>query len=534
MVAGMAAIGLLVPITASDHCTRRTRPAYLACLGSVNPNLLPHPGLSQGSSRAGATGAVTRRFQKSLSTGSLNMHDPLVSSFLRRRSGSSFFRLNIGNHGAGLNLASMGGEGGSSERQGQTDHTEGRTEFIAECKLPTDKGQFRLRSYRYKGGKIVVRNGERVLEWTEMEPVVVIHGDISGKEGVMIRVHDQCFTSEVLGSKRCDCKEQLDMAMAHIMESEGALIYMPQEGRGIGLANKIAAYELQDTGMDTVDANRHLGFDDDERSYSCVPFILEDLGIKSLKLVTNNPYKINQLREMGVNIDSVQGSFVVPNSFNEKYLRTKVERMAHLLSLDKLRVPVIEEESEEKADNALNIKTIEESAEELRQGKMIMVVTGEGANARGGLVVLAHAATTEAVTAMSKVSGAYLEVLLPQDRWDQLGLGGAMGPVSLDMAGLGAMAIAARGRASTLCAVADRGVEAQFFDKPGHLFCRKLGADGGAFQVATEALAAEAGGGEGPAIVGMCEVVSDGGVLAPGMAELAQIADTMKITVVHV
>lgn len=118
----------------------------------------------------------------------------------------------------------------------------------------------------------------QVLEWVDMEPVVLYKG-IKGspmKSNVLVRVHDQCFTSEVMGSRRCDCREQLELAMDMVQKQGGAIIYLPQEGRGIGLANKVAAYHLQDQGLDTVDANRRLGFDDDERVYGCVPFILRD------------------------------------------------------------------------------------------------------------------------------------------------------------------------------------------------------------------------------------------------------------------
>ena len=216
---------------------------------------------------------------------------------------------------------------------GKGGYDEGSTNFIAECCMPTDRGMYRLRSYRYQGAKNVWRNGERVLEWVEMEPVVMYSGDLRGKSGVVVRVHDQCFTSEVMGSKRCDCKEQLDMALTYIMAHGGAIIYMPQEGRGIGLANKIAAYELQDGGLDTVDANRHLGFDDDERSYDCVPDILAEMEISSVELVTNNPFKVRQLTDLGVTIDRTRPSFVAPNKFNSQYLRTKAARMAHSLEL---------------------------------------------------------------------------------------------------------------------------------------------------------------------------------------------------------
>jgi GTP cyclohydrolase II len=190
------------------------------------------------------------------------------------------------------------------------------------------------RSYRYQGAKVVIRDGERVLEWIEMEPVVVLKGDLRMQDQVVVRVHDQCFTSEVMGSKRCDCKEQLELALDYINANGGALIYMPQEGRGIGLANKVAAYRLQDAGADTVDANRLLGFGDDERSYACVPFILDDIGARDVQLMTNNPMKVRELSELGVNIVSTKPAIVPPNPYNEGYLRTKALRMAHALSFD--------------------------------------------------------------------------------------------------------------------------------------------------------------------------------------------------------
>ncbi|KAG5191024.1 GTP cyclohydrolase II-domain-containing protein [Tribonema minus] len=192
------------------------------------------------------------------------------------------------------------------------------TTFVSACSLPTDKGAFTLRAYRHIGPK------------RSHEPVVMVAGEAKG-EGVFVRVHDQCQTSEVLGSRRCDCKEQLDAALRHIQEHGGAVIYLQQEGRGIGLANKVAAYALQDGGLDTVDANRHLGFADDERSYECVPYILEDMGVKSVRLMTNNPFKVASLRALGVRVlDSVP--VVVPtHEDNERYMRSKVERMGHLI-----------------------------------------------------------------------------------------------------------------------------------------------------------------------------------------------------------
>jgi GTP cyclohydrolase II len=195
---------------------------------------------------------------------------------------------------------------------------ENATTFISHCHLPTEKGDFILRAYRHHGNKF-------------HEPVVMSAGDIGSGIGVHVRVHDQCQTSEVLGSMRCDCREQLDSSLRHIQQHGGAVIYLQQEGRGIGLANKVAAYALQDGGMDTVDANRKLGFGDDERSYECVPFILKDMGIKSVYLMTNNPFKIDALRALGVDVVGVIPLVMSSNKHNELYIQAKAKRMGHLI-----------------------------------------------------------------------------------------------------------------------------------------------------------------------------------------------------------
>jgi GTP cyclohydrolase II len=135
------------------------------------------------------------------------------------------------------------------------------------------------------------------------EPTAIICGQVEGQEDVALRVHDACFTSEVLGSLKCDCAEQLQMAMDYIhANAPGIVIYLWQEGRGIGLANKIAAYKLQEQGLDTVDANRALGLPDDSREYSSVRNILKELGVKSVRLMTNNPRKLSELTELGVKV----------------------------------------------------------------------------------------------------------------------------------------------------------------------------------------------------------------------------------------
>ena len=180
-----------------------------------------------------------------------------------------------------------------------------------------------MRGYRHRGPKTHVIT----------EPTCMIYGNVEGLENVPVRVHDACFTSEVLGSLKCDCKQQLDLALEYIRDNElGVVIYLEQEGRGIGLANKIAAYKAQESGADTVDANRKLGLPDDIREYSAVKNIVDDLNIKSVALMTNNPRKINELAKEGVNVTSRIPCVTKANLFSEKYLEAKERRMSHVLN----------------------------------------------------------------------------------------------------------------------------------------------------------------------------------------------------------
>ncbi len=196
--------------------------------------------------------------------------------------------------------------------------TEPPIAFIAETQLPTIRGGYRVRAYRDLHD--------------DTEPVALIQGDVAGLESVPVRVHDECLTSEVLGSLKCDCREQLDHALCYIRDhAPGVVIYLRQEGRGIGLANKIAAYALQEHGHDTVDANRLLGLPDDARRYEAAAGILADLQVRSVRLMTNNPRKIEKLRELGVVITARIPILIAKNPHSAAYLAAKADRMGHEL-----------------------------------------------------------------------------------------------------------------------------------------------------------------------------------------------------------
>lgn len=189
-----------------------------------------------------------------------------------------------------------------------------------EVDLPTQYGHFRLVPFRQQS------NG--------MEHMALIKGTWNEDEPVLVRVHSSCATGDILGSMRCDCGEQLHKSMEMIeKEGKGVIIYMQQEGRGIGLMNKIAAYKLQEEGMDTVDANLHLGFKPDEREYGCGAQMLRHLGVHKMRLLTNNPTKRVGLEAYGLEIVDNVPIEITPNKYDLKYLRTKRDRMGHTLHI---------------------------------------------------------------------------------------------------------------------------------------------------------------------------------------------------------
>jgi len=344
------------------------------------------------------------------------------------------------------------------------------TNFVAECDMPTALGHFRMRSYAYSS------------KAQNLEPIVMICGDVKDRENVIVRVHDQCFTSEVFGSLRCDCREQLQQSLKLVKAEGGIVIYLQQEGRGIGIANKVAAYSLQDSGVDTVDANIQLGFKDELREYMAVPDILNDLGIKSVRLITNNPFKINQLRELGVQITERIPMQIPSNQFSTKYLLTKRDRMNHLFTEDiegnnaakvhlnenhsinfgeEMKIPVdsdhqmehvealadgIDEEfiSEDRINSirggevsdvtsnepihditkgyAFGRRSVELAIEAIREGKIVLVTDDEGRENEGDLIMAAEKATPDTIGFIVRYSSGVLCVSMENDRLEDLKL----------------------------------------------------------------------------------------------------------------
>jgi len=172
------------------------------------------------------------------------------------------------------------------------------------------------------------------------EHVAMVHGDVVGASDVPVRVHSECLTGDVMGSLRCDCRDQLTEGLRAIAAApRGVLLYLRQEGRGIGLLNKIRAYALQEQGLDTVEANQALGFRDDERDYAVAAHMLRSLSIRSIRLITNNPEKIRQLAQHGVSVAGRIPHVIPPNEFNRFYLETKARRSGHLIDIAEKRLP---------------------------------------------------------------------------------------------------------------------------------------------------------------------------------------------------
>ncbi|MFZ6742154.1 GTP cyclohydrolase II [Undibacterium sp. JH2W] len=194
-------------------------------------------------------------------------------------------------------------------------------EYVDSCNLPTTWATFRMHAF--------------VETATGKEHIALTLGDVADGQPVLARIHSECLTGDALFSKRCDCGPQLELALQKIaQEGRGALLYLRQEGRGIGLLNKVRAYHLQDLGADTVEANQKLGFAADLRDYSLCDPMLKHLGIESVRLMTNNPRKISAMEGMNVRVEEHVPLIVKRNPYNERYLSTKATKLGHLIQPD--------------------------------------------------------------------------------------------------------------------------------------------------------------------------------------------------------
>lgn len=396
-----------------------------------------------------------------------------------------------------------------------------KSEYIAETNLPTDLGMFRLRAYRVAKSdlKNPFSGNEPCVIYAPEHPLPSIaaeKGIDTENGGIPIRVHDQCFTSEVFGSFRCDCWDQLRMALKYIKKNGGALIYLQQEGRGIGLANKIAAYSLQDVGMDTVEANLHLGFPEDMRDYNMIPSILEDLQINSIRLMTNNPRKVNHLSSLGVAVDDLVPMVVdEPNQHNKKYLEAKCNLMNHY-HFDDVLSPTKKGEENSINGDMTPLKTtvaveepiaqegvlarddgycfgrasVEAALAAIGRGEMVVVVDDMNRENEGDLIMAADACTPEAMAQIIRYSSGVICVAMESDRMEELDLPpmvttnedpkGTAFSVTVDATkehGI-TTGISATDRSLTVQLLASPTATAKDLSRPGHIFPLRAKAGG--------------------------------------------------------
>jgi 3,4-dihydroxy-2-butanone 4-phosphate synthase/GTP cyclohydrolase II len=365
-------------------------------------------------------------------------------------------------------------------------------------------------------------------------------------EAPLVRVHSQCLTGEALGSLRCDCAEQLEIAMQAISEEgRGLVIYEHQEGRGIGLMAKLEAYALQDEGLDTVEANLALGFMADHRDYSFPAAILHNLGIGRVRLLSNNPSKSRALVDAGIEVAAPVPCEAASNPHSVSYLRAKKERMGHTLSLQEGESigpigpigPINDERS--------YFASIETAIRELRAGRMIVVVDDEDRENEGDLTIAAEMVTPEAINFMATHGRGLICLAMTPERLDELelapmasdntALGGTAFTVSIDASAPGmTTGISAYDRAQTIKSAIDANCGAEDFARPGHVFplCARAGGvleRRGQTEAAVD-LASLAG--LYPAGV-ICEIVNDDGTMArvPDLIQFCKKHDLVMVTV---
>ncbi len=390
---------------------------------------------------------------------------------------------------------------------------------VASAQIPTRWGVFQTIGFERE-----TSNGNETA-------LAIVLGDPGENGAPLVRLHSQCFTGEVLGSLRCDCGDQLDLAMRAIAEEgTGLVIYEHQEGRGIGLMAKLQAYSLQDKGLDTVEANHALGFAADYRDFSLPAAILDELGISCVRLLSNNPDKSRALSEAGIDVVTRIPCEAEPNNHSRAYLRAKKEKLGHALTLQ---------------DDEFEFASIDDAIRDLRAGRMIVVVDDEDRENEGDLTMAAEMINPEAVNFMARHGRGLICLAMNSERLQELelapmapdntALGGTAFTVSIDLKGRDVTTgISAYDRAETIKAAVDPNSCAEDFARPGHVFplCAR---DGGVLERRgqTEAavdLARLAG--LQPAGV-ICEIVNDDGTMArvPDLIRFCRKHGLLMITV---
>ena len=411
---------------------------------------------------------------------------------------------------------------------------------VAATRIPTKWGVFETLGFERES-----LNGSRPVETA----LAFVLGDLTEDDAPLVRIHSQCFTGEVLGSLRCDCGEQLDLAMKAIAEEgRGVVIYEHQEGRGIGLMAKLQAYSLQDNGLDTVEANRALGLAADYRDFSLPVAILNELGVTCVRLLSNNPDKTHALLEAGIEVVTRIPCEVVANIHSLPYLRAKKEKFGHALRIGPISPirpigPIDQEEHSFQEERPF--ATIDDAIRELRAGRMVVVIDDEDRENEGDLTIAAEMITPEAINFMARhgrgliclaMTGERLEELqLEQMAPENTALGGTAFTVSIDLKGNGVTTgISAYDRAATIRAAVDPNSCADDFARPGHIFplCARAGGvleRRGQTEAAVE-LASLAG--LKPAGV-ICEIVNDDGTMArvPDLIKFCRTHNLLMITV---
>ena len=339
---------------------------------------------------------------------------------------------------------------------------------VASARMPTRWGTFQILGFERE-----LLNGSRHVETA----VAMVLGDLA--EGTpLLRIHSRCVTGEVLGSLRCDCNDQLEIAMRAIAEEgRGLVIYEYQEGRGIGLMAKLQAYALQDAGLDTFDANLALGFPADCRDFRLPAAILHELGVGRVRLLSNNPHKARALSDAGIEVAERIPCEDAPTRHSFAYLRAKKEKMGHALTLDHREGWRYPNRSQDRYEFA----SIETAIRELKAGRMVVVIDDEDRENEGDLTMAAELVTPEAINFMATHGRGLICLAMTGERLDELDLA-PMVPdntalhntaftVSIDLKGDGVTTgISAHDRARTIRAAVDADSSPDDFARPGHVF----------------------------------------------------------------